>query len=179
MHGIDFTDYAATNAFLAQGKDINELLSTLGVEMPQWDEASAHWENEMKNDTTFQLATQMGQIFQDPAQGKYASATTQTAADALTKIPTVDAFIDIQVLMSTAASFGLDPQAAMAEQGISLMDYSQAGLHYMEVITQQGLDDPGGDETNRQSEVRTEAEAKYTALFKDLAGGTLGDDIDF
>ncbi len=179
MHGIDFTDYAATNAFLAQGKDIKELLPTLGVELPQWEEAAAHWENEMKNDAEYKLVTQLGEIFQNPAQGKYAGADTQTADDAVEKIPTVEAFIDIEQMMSTAASFGVDPQAAMAERGVSIMDFSQASMRFMEKINAE-LAGPNQAEFNAYlSELRKTAEVKYTAIFKDLAGGALGDDIEF
>lgn len=179
MHGIDFTDYAATNAFLAQGKDIKELLPTLGVELPQWEEAAAHWENEMKNDPDYKLVTQLGEIFQNPAQGKYAGAATQTADDAVEKIPTVEAFIDIEQMMSTAASYGVDPQAAMAERGVTIMDFSQASMRFMKTINEQLAMDDEGAFNHHLSALRKEAENKYTAIFKDLSGGALGDDVDF
>lgn len=179
MHGIDFTDYAATNAFLAQGKDIKELLPTLGVELPQWEEAAAHWENEMKNDAEFKLATQLGEIFQNPAQGKYADASTQTSDDAVEKIPTVEAFIDIEQMMSTAASFGVDPQAAMAERGVSVMDFSQASMRFMTKINAELAGPNCADFNAYLGDLRKAAEEKYTAVFKDLAGGALGDDIEF
>lgn len=179
MHGIDFTDYAATNAFLAQGKDIKELLPTLGVELPQWEEAAAHWESEMANDTEYKLAVQLGEIFQNPAQGKYAGSATQTSDDAVEKIPTVEAFIDVEQMMSTAASFGVDPQAAMLERGITIMDFSQASMRFMEKINAELAADDTGAFNHYISDLRKEAETKYTAIFKELAGGAIGDDIDF
>mgnify|MGYP006879134045 CR=1 FL=1 len=179
MHGIDFIDYAATNAFLAQGKDIQELLPTLGVELPQWEEAAAHWENQMANDPEYKLAMQLGEVFQSPAQGKYAGAATQTADDAVAKIPTVEDFIDLQQMMSTAASFGVDPQAAMLERGITLMDYSQASMRFMDRINAELSADPTGAFNHYIGDLRTAAEKKYTAIFKELAGGAIGDDIEF
>lgn len=179
MHGLTFIDYAATNAFLAQGKDIQELLPTLGIELPQWEEAAAHFENEMKNDTEYKLAAQLGEVFQNPAQGKFAGAETQTAADAVEKIPTVEAFIDVEQLMASATQYGVDPQAALKERGLTVMDYSQASMKFMELINRELSGPNVADYNAGLSQLRDAASKKYDAIFKDLAGGALGDDIEF
>ena len=181
VHGITFIDYAATCAFLAQGKEITELLPALGVEMPQWDEASAYWQNAMSNDSEFKLITIFGDVFQNPAQGKYAGVSTQTPDDVLAKIPTLERYIEIQEMMSIAASYGIDAQAFLHEQGLDIMDYSQSGMHWMKV--QHENMSPENPHSNEFIQWFTATHSyyhqKYEQAFAAQQGGKLGADIEF
>ena len=90
-----------------------------------------------------------------------------------------EAHVAYYTMMSTAASFGVDPQAAMAERGITIMDYSQAGMRFMEKINEELAADETGAFAHWMGDLRKAAEEKYSAIFKELSGGGLGDDIDF
>jgi hypothetical protein len=178
IHGITFIDYCAANAMMAQGKDISALLPTLGVEMPQWDEASAHWERAMKDDESYRLVTILGEVFQNPAQGKFAGASTQTSGDARLRIASLESFIDIQNLVSVAAQFGVDPTNALAQRGLTLMDFSQAGMHYMAEQTALFSSDDG-EATEWFAERHAHYRAVHEAHFRAQTGNAIGDDIDF
>ncbi|XZF15565.1 DUF6620 family protein [Chitinophagaceae bacterium MMS25-I14] len=181
IHGITFTDYAATNAFLAQGKELKELLPVLGIEEPQWDEASKHWENAMRNDDDFKLVSIFGDVFQNPAQGKLAGLATQTSDDVLRKIPTLEKYIEIQEMMSVAATYGIDAQAFLLNQGITIMDYSQSGMHWMKVQNESmsPANPYFNDFVQWFSGTHQYYKEKFEQEFAQLHGGKLGSDIEF
>jgi len=181
IHGISFIDYAATNAFLAQGKNISELLPILGIELPQWDEANMYWQNEMANDPEYKLVSVFGKVFQNPAQGKFAGMNTQMPENALAKIPTFEKFIEVQAMMSAAASYGVDAQAYLNEQGLSIMDYSQLSMHWMNFQNEQMS--PANPVSNDFIQWFSNAHQYYRykaeEFFASQNGGKLGDDITF
>lgn len=181
IHGLSFVDYAATNAFLAQGKNIGELLPTLGVELPQWEEAAAHFERAMQNDETFQLATQLGEVFQNPAQGRYAGGAAPATGGGPEAIATLEEYIDVSALLQAASEVGADPQAMLQERGLTVHDFSSAGLrHSEELIRRQSDEGPDGAEFRDWYTATTNAAVeKYRALFAQHTGGGVADDIDF
>lgn len=180
IHGLTFIDYAATNAFLAQGRAIEELLPTLGVELPQWEEASQHFEKAMANDDTYKLAMKLGEVFKDPAQGKFA-AGGNAPVSAETKIVDLDQYIDVQSLMQAASDVGIDPQAMLAERGLTVMDFSQAGMRFQEDLHRRLADEsPEGSRFRDDFTRKTnEGVAKYSAMFREITGGGVADDIEF
>ena len=179
IHGITFIDYAAANAQLAQGKDISELLPILGVEMPQWEEASEHWLGKLMDDTEMTYSAKYGEIFSNPAQGKFANYGAESSTDALSKIPTIEDFIDLMCLTEVATKYGIDSQFAMGEVDINVAEYSQASMHYMPMLGNGG---PEWDDTEWLEYFTSLMETgrkKYEARFSAEAGGSLGDDIEF
>ena len=52
-------------------------------------------------------------------------------------------------------------------------------MRFMQKINEQLAMDDDGAFNHYISDLRTEAEKKYAAIFKELAGGVIGDDIDF
>lgn len=182
IHGLSFVDYAATNAFLAQGKGIEELLPTLGVELPQWEEASAHFERAMQNDSTFQLATQLGEIFQNPAQGKYAGGGGDApSAGGAPKIADLESYLDVQGLMHAATEVGVDPQAMLKERGLTVHDFSEAGMRFMPEINERLAAETEDGNAFREwfTQTNDAAVGRYRAVFKEIAGPGVGDDIEF
>lgn len=181
IHGITFIDYAAACAFMAQGKDIKELIPVLGVEMPQWDEANQHWQDAMANDPNFKLVNIFGEVFQNPAQGKFSGSSTQTSNDVLEKIPTLERFIEIQEMMNVASSFGIDAQHFLHQEGLTIMDYSQSGMHWMkvqnELLTPKNPDYATFGEWF--SDTHLYYKEKYEKLFQEQQGGRIGDDVEF
>lgn len=166
-HGITFTDYAATNAFLAQGKSIDELLPTLGVDSSQWGEAKGHWEDAMSKDLEFKLAMELGEVFKNPAVGKYAGAATQTMEDAAQKIPDVETWFDLQGMMSVGMKYGLDPNELLAEHGLTAMDFSQASMALQEELQARLADESEEGLAYREytTKLHDDAEAKYEERF--------------
>lgn len=176
-HGVTFDDYAATSAYQAQGKELSELLSVLGIEMPQWDEASAYWLERMANDEDFTLATRLGEAFQDPAIGKYAGADASTSADAAEKVPTLEDFARLQAEMGVASDHGIDAQAFLATKDMNIGEYSAVSMRYMDVMnaaSAAGDDETGLAYSRWMNAYRAEFEEAYSART-----GTIGDDIEF
>ena len=176
-HGVTFDDYAATSAYQAQGKALSELLPILGIEEPQWDEVSAYWLERMANDEDFALATRLGEAFQDPAIGKYARMEAPTSADALAKVPDLEAFAALQAEMDVAAGRGIDAQAFLGTKGLNVGEYSAVSMHYMDAMNAARA--AGDDET-------TLAYARWMNAYRDefreayeADSPTIGDDIEF
>lgn len=176
IHGITFDDYAATNAFLAQGKDLKELLPVLGIEGPQWDEANAHWLHQMSNDSSFSLINRYGEVFQNPAVGKFSDQKTQTTDNALERIPNFETYIKVGEHMSVASKYGVDAQTLLGQYGLTVMDWSQAGMHWMQQFHARAND----PEFNQWfSDMHLHYQAHFEQEFQLQAGGGLGDDIKF
>ena len=162
IHGLTFIDYAATNAFLAQGKSIEELLPTLGVEEAQWVEASAHFEKAMSEDTTFELTGKLGEVFQNPEQGKYAQGADGQGAKGVPvpggEVTTLEDFLDLQAYIQVGDERGLDPQALLKERGLTMYDYSQVGVKFGAEIRDGLMDETDKGEVFREWYHRTTAE---------------------
>jgi hypothetical protein len=176
IHGITFDDYAATNAFLAQGKELDTLLPVLGVEAPQWEEAEAYWLNQMTNDDSFRLITRYGEIFQNPAAGKFAGQKTETSSSALERIPDMESYIKVGEHMSVATKYGVDAQTLLGQYGLTVMDWSQVGMHWMQFMNAR-FDDQQfmGWFSATHQHYREHFEEEY----RKSQGGGLGEDIQF
>lgn len=151
-------------AFQAQGKTVAELLPTLGINETQWAEVDAHWQDAMAKDETFALATELGQVFQNPAVGKFANLSAKTAVDSLNKVPDLEAYADLQAYISVATEAGVDPQEALKNRGLDVSDFSQIGQHYFAEM--QSSDDVTNTEVTMWFGQRVQdATRKYKAEF--------------
>ena len=165
IHGVTFDDYCAVCAFQTQGKTIAELLTTLGVDAAQWAEADAYWQQAMAQDKEFKLTTRLGEVFQNPAVGKFAGASTTTIADNISKVPNLEAFVELQEYISAATQSGEQAEAALKTRDLSLSDYSQISMHYQgEINALHAIDNSEALDT--MAKYHTLYAEKYKAQFE-------------
>lgn len=174
IHGISFDDWASANAFLAQGKTEEEIFAVLQIEKPQWDDASAHYNDAFKNDTDFTLVTRYGEIFQNPATGKFVSFGGGTNLDdSLAKVPDFETYVKVQSHMSAAAQQGIDAQTFLREEyGLDIYEWSQTSNHWGQYM-QQKMDADDPDFVEEYTNLRHKYEQQFNP--KDFLSG----DIEF
>lgn len=71
INGISFEDWAAACAHLAQGMPESEVIATLGIETPVWQDTNDQWTNKLGDlmAQDMNVATQYGEIFANPKVG--------------------------------------------------------------------------------------------------------------
>ncbi len=177
VHGITLEDWAGANAKIVSGTALEDLLRVLGVEKPQWDEASATWMARMSADATFSITTAYAAAFTDSNIGRFANSGLAVAPDSAAKTAAMDSlelYTEIFCAQSTAYQFGMDgAQYVKDTWGLSLMDTSAIGMHW----SQQMQDDMGL--MRAYSDLMDTYNAKYKAQFAAAQGGNVGDDIEF
>jgi hypothetical protein len=129
--GVTLEAWAAMNAAIVQGADLDGMLKGAGIDRARWDQASAEWNARMSRDTTFAIATTYGNAFQNASKGKYADyAREANAARAenreLKMQPpvTLEKYIEIMLEQSYAIKQGRDPQQALKELGLTVVDWT-------------------------------------------------------
>lgn len=179
VHGITLEDWAATNAKLASGAELDALLEVLGVEQPQWDEASTVWTARMSADTSFSIVTIYGNAFTNSNIGKYAHADVAMAVvpDSPAKAAAKDSlplYAEIFCAQSTAYEFGIDGSQFVKDTwGLTLGDWGEIAAHW----STQMRDDVA--RMREFSALLDEYNQKYKQQFAEAQGGNIGDDISF
>jgi hypothetical protein len=132
--GITLERWAAINAAMAAGANMQDLLKGAGIDPARWERASAVWLDRMTKDTTFAVATVYGNAFQAASQGKYAANVKDAMAaraenrDLALALPaTYDQFFDILFEQSFAFAAGKDPQETLKGMGLSVVDWTDLG----------------------------------------------------
>ena len=80
VEGITLEAWAAFNAAIVSGANLEDLLKGAGVDKARWDKATAEWNARMSRDTTFAIATTYGNAFQAASKGKYAALAKEANA---------------------------------------------------------------------------------------------------
>src|SRR5690606_28682485 len=109
VEGVDLDRWAAAQARVASGGQLDEILATLGIDQACWDRVSAEWNARMARDTTATIATAYGKAFSSSGQGQFGGAAAAGAA-AMTggsvqgeaPIP-LERYVEIQEAQSAAA----------------------------------------------------------------------------
>ena len=177
VHGITLEDWAAANAKLASGAELDDILRVLGLEKPQWDEINAVWLARMSADTTFSIVTLYGSAFTNSNIGKFAGADLGSAPDSPNKALAKESlalYAEIFCAQSTAYQFGMDGSQYVKDQwGLTLGDWAEIGAHWNPVMR----DDM--QMMREYSDLMDTYNAKYQAQFAAAQGGNVGDDIEF
>ncbi len=170
VEGISLEKWAAINAAIVQGNGLDDLLKGNGIDRARWDRARAEWESRMSTDTTFAVATVYGQAFQAASQSKYtALAKEANAARAANQDPTSQPPMDVlsyfRLLFEqeAASRHGVDPQAAIKAQGLTIVDWIDLSTfmgYYIERNHQRLLQ----NELKQLDNLRAEVIAKYPGL---------------
>ncbi len=175
ISGIDMETWAAANAKIAGGMDLEEVLQVVGTEKPIWDEVSAEWNARMSQDTTFAIAKVYGDAFTNSNIGKFSfketneesGAETNTANSGLTNVmEDFELYVKIMCHQNMGATQGKDAASILQEYGLSVNDWSSVGAHWT----------PKMATDTRMALKMGELMEKYNAEF---ASAKAGDDIDF
>jgi hypothetical protein len=142
VEGVDLNTWAAIQAALASGGDIDQMLSRAGMDRPRWDRVSAEWMNRMTTDTSGAIATAYGNAFAGASQGQFGGHAAQAAAQGVggnvgaEPIP-FELWVEIQEAQSAAASRGQDPGAVLRHFGMSPVDWSNVSMYWSKRMQQE------------------------------------------
>lgn len=174
VEGISLEKWAAINAALVQGNDLDSLLKGNGIDRARWDRAKAEWEQRMSTDTTFAVAQVYGAAFQAASQSKYtplakeANECRAAGADLKSSPPMdVTSYFRLVFEQEAASRAGTDPQAALKAQGLSIVDWIDLSTfmgYYIQRNSQRAEVRAQLEQTNS---IREEMLAKYPTLTKE------------
>ncbi len=135
INGISFEDWGCACANLAAGMPESEVLTILGIELPVWQQTNDQWSAKLGDlmAEDMSLATQYGEFFTNPKQGKFANVATSTISkeDVLKQVPDLDTYHKIFWHQSKGAEVGADPVSILQEYDLTLQGWSTVGQHYM------------------------------------------------
>jgi|CXWL01.1.fsa_nt_gi hypothetical protein len=151
VEGVSLESWAAMNASLIQGANLDDLLKGAGIDKARWDRARAEWEARMARDTTFVIAQIYGNAFQNASKGRYGDlareANTARAENRDLRLPppmTLERYFEIMFEQAYAAKQGKNPIEALKACDLSVVDWTDlssymgyffhrgAGLHAKE-----------------------------------------------
>jgi hypothetical protein len=131
VEGVTLEAWAAMNASIVSGANLDDLLKGAALDKARWDRASAEWNARMARDTTFAIATTYGNAFQAASQGKYAQYAREAAAAraanrelAMDPPMSLEQYYDIMFEQSYAGKQGRDPVAALKSCGLTIVDWT-------------------------------------------------------
>ncbi|MGV0938304.1 DUF6620 family protein [Empedobacter falsenii] len=175
IHGISLYDYAAGVVKIGSNVPEADVLKALGVDKPQWDEASLIWNQRMEQDTEMTVMTLYSQYFtkidEHPTLGNNGNLTADTASNPnLERLKTDEHFFyDLAAERDAAIEVGKDgAQYILDKYGIGIIDFQAQAV----VWTRSG---------NYSSMITYQMEKKedYLKQFQNEMGGTIADDIEF
>jgi hypothetical protein len=136
VEGVTLEAWAATNAAIIGGANIDDLLKGAGIDRARWDRVSAEWNARMARDTTFAVATVYGNAFQAASQGKYnayakeANAARAANRDLSMQPPiTLEQYYDIMYEQAYASKQGKDAVQALKAMGLSIVVWTDLGSY--------------------------------------------------
>lgn len=175
IHGISLYDYAAGVVKIGSNIPEVDVLKALGVDKPQWDEASLIWNQRMKHDTEMTVMTLYSQyltkIDKHPTLGNNGNLSADTASNPnLEHLKTDEHFFyDLAAERDAAIKVGKDgAQYILDKYGIGIIDFQAQAV----VWTRSG---------NYSSMITYQMEKKeeYLKQFQNEMCGTIADDIEF
>lgn len=167
VEGVTLEAWAAINAAIVQGANLEDLLKGGGIDQARWDRAKGEWEARMARDTTFAIAQIYGNAFQNASKGKYAEyAREANAARAanreLSMQPplSLEQYYDIMFEQAYASKQGKDAAQALKDMGLSVVDWcdlsSFMGYHFYRTA---------GLKNREYSDLLAKTQAKFEAKY--------------
>ncbi len=162
VHGVTFEEWAAAAARLADNRDKNEVLKTLAIDDATFEEVNTKFTQALKDDKDFKLINLYGQAFSNPNAGRF--GTGAPPVEYKRKLVTFDDYARLFGHMEAASKAGADPQAVLAEHGLTVFEYSQDGAYWMKKMREQSL---SGDTAaiNAWNAELARYEAEYAARY--------------
>ena len=129
VEGISFEDWAKANAKLASGTNTEELIKSMGIDMPRWDRVNTEWLTRMKNDKTFTLSVKYAGIFNRNASGNLPGKKEFTE-----DTYPFEKYIEVMVAMDYLGKQGRDAQDVLKDFGLTVADYSNLSSYWSKKI---------------------------------------------
>lgn len=130
VDGIALEQWAAMNAAIVQGVNLDDMLKGQGIDKARWDKAKGEWEARMARDTTFVIAQIYGNAFQNASKGKFAeyakeANAARTANRDLSMQPpmTLERYWEILFEQAYASKQGRDAAEALKACDLSVVDW--------------------------------------------------------
>lgn len=184
INGITFEDWAAACGNLAQGMSEEQILQTLGMEKPVWDDTNTKWADKLGDlmAENMNIATRYGEIFANPKVGKFAYVETQAVAieELLKIVPDHNTYQKIFWHQSIASQHGVDPGAIIESYGLDIGKWGSLNMHYMnDGINSLDRHDPDFNEKfNEVRGIMDKWRTYWTEHYADDASNLAGD-IEF
>ncbi|WP_105384540.1 hypothetical protein [Neorhizobium alkalisoli] len=162
VHGVTFEEWAAAAARLADNRDKSEVLKTLAIDDAAFEEVNSTFTQALKDDKDFKLINLYGQAFSNPNAGRF--GTGAAPVEYQRKLVTFDDYARLYGHMEAASKAGADPQAVLAEHGLTVFEYSQDGAYWVQKMREQSL---SGDTAaiNAWNAELARYEAEYAARY--------------
>ena len=130
VDGIGLESWAAMNAAVVQGVNLDDMLKGQGIDKARWDKARSEWEARMSRDTSFVITQIYGAAFQNASTGKYAKYAKEanearTANRDLRMEPpmTLERYWEILYEQAYASKQGQDAATALKSCDLSVVDW--------------------------------------------------------
>jgi hypothetical protein len=125
VEGMEFEDWVKANAKLAAGTKTEELVKSLGFDMPRWDRINNEFLARMKNDRTFTMSIRYASIFNGVAEGNLPKKNDFTE----NTFP-LEKYAEVMAAMEFLGKQGRDAQDVLKDFGLTVVDYSNLGSYW-------------------------------------------------
>src|ERR1700733_2805851 len=122
VEGITLEAWAAFNAAIVGGANLDDLLKGAGIERARWDAASAEWNARMSRDLTFAIATSKGKYAELVKEANAARAANRDLA--LPPPMSMEDYYTIMFEQSYAVARGKDAAQALGSMGLTIVDFT-------------------------------------------------------
>jgi hypothetical protein len=161
VEGVSLETWAAVQAAIASGGNAQALCAQAGIDDARWQRVSAEWNNRMSTDTTATVATAYGNAFASAGTGQFggaAAAAVQSGpgGDPGAEPVSFERFIQVQEAMGAATQRGEDPNATLAQFGMTAADFGNLGAYWNKKMQSDAM-------TYHQQ--YSEFSAKYRAMY--------------
>jgi hypothetical protein len=131
VEGITLEKWAAMNAAIVSGANLEDMLKSNGIDQGKWERASAEWNARMARDTTFAITTVYGNAFQAASQGKYGNfareANAARAANrelAMEPPLSLEQYWEILYEQDYGSKQGKNPVEVLKSCGLTIVDWT-------------------------------------------------------
>jgi len=161
VEGVSCEQWAQLQAQLAGGADLGQLLAQHGMDRPKWDRVSAEWMARMSSDTSMAIATVYGNAFSSGGAGQYSQQAAQAVQQGVggnvgaEPVP-FETYVQIMVAQNAAAQRGEDVGAALAQFGMTPLDWSNVGAYWSKRTQQEAM---------KYHQLMIEYTAKYEGMY--------------
>lgn len=181
INGINFEDWAAACANLAQGMEMDRICEILGVETPVFEDTNNQFIAKMASFSPEEMKF-YGEVFSNPKVGKFADLSDAAGGkeEVLKIVPDYDTYHDIFVHCSVAEDYGITTQSVLEQYGLNLGQWTQITQHYSDWIHKhlEHSNPEYGDRFKAHTKQEKKLEKKYKAKYKE-SSANLGGDIEF
>ncbi len=162
VEGVSMQAWAAVQAGVAGGGDLDALLGRAGLDRGKWDRVSAEWLARMTTDTSGTIATAYGAAFAGGSQNSYGAHAAHAAAvgvagDLSSEPMSFERYVEVQEAMSAASDRGDDPNASLASFGLTAADFGNIGGYWSKRMQQ---------EMTKYHQLFTQYSEKYRAKYR-------------